>query len=60
MSYSLESPCSKCKKKNVCADGRIITGARDVIHSAPNGCNNNSWHQGAGSIVHTCHYFEQE
>ena len=52
MSYSLESPCGGCEKIEDCVDGKIIAGARDVIHSIAFG--ENSPHKGSGTIKHEC------
>lgn len=60
MSYSLESPCGNCLKRNVCADGVIIAGARNTIHYCPVGLSDKSWHQGSGTIRHECNRFEPD
>ena len=60
MSYSVLSPCGDCKKNESCADGKIIEGARDIIHSSPRGLSDDSWHQGSGSIIHECNQHEKK
>lgn len=57
MSYALISQCYECIKKGACADGEIIAGARNIIHSAPRGLSDKSWHQGSGTITHECTQF---
>ena len=52
MSYTLNSPCGICKKSDDCTDGKIIAGARDIIHSIA--CGKNSSHKGSGTITHEC------
>lgn len=60
MSYTLESKCSDCEKNDKCADGSIIGGAINTIHTAPQGCGDGSWHQGFGTIKHECNAFEEK
>lgn len=51
MSYSLESPCSKCTKEPECVDAQVIVGAIQTIHGL--------WkkgHLGVGTIRIDCHH----
>ena len=60
MSYSVESKCGACTKYETCADIAFIRGAVQGIHSAPRGMNDNSWHQGSGTITLQCHNYIQK
>ncbi len=59
MSYSLNTPCSGCPKYGVCADGEILRGAVNIIHSLMAYDQNtkvscNKGHHGSGHIEMTC------
>lgn len=56
MSYSLESNCHVCTKKDTCADGAMIQCAINCIHQIPGG-SADSCHQGSGVIRHDCSNF---
>ena len=54
MSYGLTTPCWNCKNwtdpEKPCQDSRKITQAIAEIHSSTDGS-----HQGAGSVILSCH-----
>lgn len=55
MSYSLNSNCQACTKREHCTDRHVIEGAICGIHYMPFGIG----HLGAGSIDINCSNFEQ-
>ena len=55
MSYSVNTPCGDCKKKDEgCGDGTVVTGAvQGIIHQMPyNG--GKGAHQGSGTVTLEC------
>ena len=52
MSYSVNTPCGSCAKKNEgCTDGIVVTGAvQGIIHAMPFGVG----HKGCGTVTLDC------
>jgi hypothetical protein len=56
MSYSLETPCFPCLKKNKCTDQASISGAISGIHQMPHGVG----HLGSGKVTLSCYNLEKQ
>jgi hypothetical protein len=50
MSYSVQTPCYSCTKKETCKDGKAVESTVQIIHSKTY----EEGHQGSGSIILTC------
>ena len=56
MSYSLDSKCGKCEKKDKCLDVHFLEGAINGIHSV---WPQEKGHLGSGVIKLECQNFEE-
>jgi hypothetical protein len=51
MSYSVQTPCGMCAKKDTCKDGlNLSKGVQNEIHTKTY----EEGHQGSGNIILTC------